>query len=129
MKAILHTNVVIWTMENDPRLGEGAKQLVCETEGSELAISDISLLEISMLVSKNRISLNVELAAYLRSISNLVAVLPINSHIAASAMSLTLPHGDPFDRIITATAKYYQVPLLTRDRLITQSKVVSVIWN
>lgn len=45
-----------------PRLGAGAKQFVEDALCSELGISDITLLEISMLVSRGRISLSIDLA-------------------------------------------------------------------
>jgi PIN domain nuclease of toxin-antitoxin system len=41
---------------------------------------------------------------------------------------LPLPHGDQFDRIITATAKVHRLSLVTRDANITDAKVVPTIW-
>jgi len=41
--------------------------------------------------------------------------LPITPDIAARAMDFDLPQGDPFDRVIAATAQYHALPLQTRD--------------
>jgi PIN domain nuclease of toxin-antitoxin system len=51
-----------------------------------------------------------------------------NLLIADPAGRLELPHGDPFNRVITATAKVHGFPLLTRDRAITDSGVMEIIW-
>lgn len=128
VKALLDTHTILWALENDPRLGLNAKRILEDTKGLELGISDMSLLEISMLVSKKRIQLNCSCGAYLKSVANTVSVLPMNAFIAAEAMNLDLPQSDPFDRVITATADYYDIPLLTRDQLITESGVVETCW-
>jgi PIN domain nuclease of toxin-antitoxin system len=48
--------------------------------------------------------------------------------IEIASLALALPHGDPFDRVIAATAKVHKVPLLTRDRLIAGSGVIETVW-
>jgi PIN domain nuclease of toxin-antitoxin system len=52
----------------------------------------------------------------------------IASEIAAMAIDLELPHGDPFDRIIVASARHHKLPLVTRDRNISASGLVRVVW-
>ena len=37
-------------------------------------------------------------------------------------------HGDPFDRTIVATAKLMDLPLITRDEMIVNSKLVDIAW-
>jgi PIN domain nuclease of toxin-antitoxin system len=41
---------------------------------------------------------------------------------------LDLPQGDPFDRIIVASAIYHKLPLLTRDKNISSSGLVRTVW-
>jgi PIN domain nuclease of toxin-antitoxin system len=65
---------------------------------------------------------------YLRGIQRNYPPLPITAEIAVLALDLELPHGDPFDRTIVATAGYHGLPLLTRDRNITASGLVKVLW-
>jgi PIN domain nuclease of toxin-antitoxin system len=55
-------------------------------------------------------------------------VLPITLDIAIAAPQLALPHGDQFDRVITATAKIHRLPLITKDSNISSSSVVTTIW-
>ncbi len=94
----------------------------------EALISDITLLEIAMLVKKGRIQLAVSSKEYLRKLQRNYPLLTITSEIAAIAVDLDLPHGDPFDRIIVATAQHHDLLLLTRDQAITNSGLVKTAW-
>ena len=57
-----------------------------------------------------------------------MTVLPITLEIALAAPALALPHGDQFDRIITATAKAHRLPLITKDANITDASVDDTVW-
>lgn len=128
MRVLLDTHAVLWAAEGDVRLGSSAAGLLKNLNAGEAAISDITLLEIAMLAKKDRIALAVSAQEYLRGIQRNYPPLSISSEIAALAMELDLPHADPFDRIIVATARHHDVPLLTRDKNISASGVVRVVW-
>ena len=128
MKACLDTHTVLWSLAGDSRLGAAARDLISSASRTELVISDIVLLEVSYLSAKGRIEDSDGLDVLLGNIADSFRVLPISPEIASLALALDFPHGDPFDRVITATAKTHLIPLLTRDRLITGSGVVETIW-
>lgn len=128
MKALLDTHAIIWAVNDDPQLGKAARDLISAAGGKLLAISDITLLEMAMLAAKGRIACQAGVATTLKTITRKVAVIPIDAAIAAEAMELALPNGDPFDRIIVATARQRKLPILTRDRAITESGLVETIW-
>lgn len=128
MRALLDTHAVLWAAEGDGRLGPSAAELLRTFKTGEAVISDITLLEIAMLAKKGRIRLSVSVREYLHEIQRNYPPLVITSEIAAAAMDLELPHGDPFDRIIVASARRHELPLLTRDRNISASGLVRVVW-
>jgi len=48
--------------------------------------------------------------------------------IAALAKDLPLPQGDPFDRVIVATASAGSLTLITKDQHIVESGLVATLW-
>jgi PIN domain nuclease of toxin-antitoxin system len=128
VRVLLDTHAVLWAAEGDDRLGGAAAGLLKNLKAGEAVISDITLLEIAMLAKRDRIKLAVSAKEYLRGIQRNYPPLPISSEIAAMAMDLDLPHADPFDRIIVATARHHELPLLTRDKNLSASGVVRVVW-
>jgi PIN domain nuclease of toxin-antitoxin system len=102
--------------------------VITESEKGKLLVPDVVLLEISMLLRRGRVVLNVDGITFLSRVEELFEIVPVDARIADQAAQLDLPHGDPFDRVITATAKVLGAPLLTRDRAITNSGVVAIVW-
>ena len=128
MKAILDTHALIWVAEFDPRLSQTAIDFIKQCDRNDLCISDVSLLEIAMLHNKGRIPADTSLDKLLGLAEMNFHVLRINSNIAAESYTLPLLQADPFDRIIVATARHHQLPLITKDRLIVESGCVKTIW-
>lgn len=128
MRALLDTHAVIWAAEGDARLGSSAGELLRSLNAGEAVLSDITLFEIAMLVKKGRIELSVSIEEYLRAIQQNYPLLTITSEIASLAVDLDLPQGDPFDRIIVASAIHHRLPLLTRDKNISASGLVRTVW-
>ena len=128
MKALLDTHAVVWAAEGDARLGPAAVELLRNLRAGEAVVSGITLLEIAMLAKKDRIRLSVPAEEYLCGIQRNFPPLPITSEIASIAMELELPQADPFDRVIVATAKHHNLPLLTRDQNITACGIIRIVW-
>lgn len=128
VKACLDTHAVLWSLAGDPKLGAKARKLIAAATKMDLVISDMVLLEVAYLSAKGRIDDADGLGVLLAKIAENFRVIPINPEIARLAITLALPHGDPFDRVIAATAKAHRIPLLTRDRSIKDSGVVETVW-
>ncbi len=128
LRHLLDTHAILWTLEDNVRLGQAARKIVTQAVSHELAISAISLLEISMLIEKGRIHLEIASFDFLKRIETTFTVIPLDALIANDAMKIPLSHGDPFDRVIVATARSQGLSLLTKDRAITDSGLVPVIW-
>jgi PIN domain nuclease of toxin-antitoxin system len=91
-------------------------------------VSAISLWEVAMLVERERLSLTLPLGDWLAVAAHprTVRLIPITPAIAAGTAALPSTfHRDPADRLIVATCLELDAPLLTQDRLILRSKLVS----
>jgi PIN domain nuclease of toxin-antitoxin system len=129
MRLFLDTHAILWAMGEPARLGDHARNALRGAAKEDLLLSDMSLLEISMLATKGRMTCADGVLSTLRAIEDRVTVLRVNASIATRAMELKLPHGDPFDRVIVASALEVRLPLCTRDRMITKSGLVRVVWS
>jgi PIN domain nuclease of toxin-antitoxin system len=128
VRYLLDTHAAIWAAEEDPKLGQRAKLALRATAAGEALTSDITLLEISMLVKTGKVQIQISTSEYLRRLQFLYPPVRITPNIATLAMDLPIPHGDPFDRIIVATASELQFTLLTKNQHIVESKLVPTLW-
>lgn len=129
LKYLLDTHAFLWAAADEDRLGAKAARAIGVTPYEQLAISDVSLQEVGLLLHAERIAFKGgSPAAILGALLDYVVVLPISLDIAIMAPALNLPHGDQFDRIITATAKVHRVPLITKDANITDAALVTTLW-
>ena len=101
------THSLIWFLESNPRLGPVSQRRIRESaEREQAAFSAISVWEVALLLSKNRLTLNVSAIQWRQ---NLLAAgfveIPVDGAIAARSVALSDFHDDPADRIIVATAQ------------------------
>ena len=94
-----------------------------------MAVCGITLVEIARLASHGRILLSPNLETLLSDVERTFIVLPITGQIALQSSELPANYPkDPVDRIIGATALIEDIPLLTADREIRNSRAIPTIW-
>ena len=128
---LVDTHVVVWLAFDQARLSKKARAAINEARqnGEGLAISDITLLELTTLSSKGRIRLDISLESFFHEIEALFIVLPISGRACVRALGLPAAYPkDPADRIIGATALVEGLSLLTADRQIRRSRALPTIW-
>ena len=128
---LLDTHVVVWLAFDQSQLSRNAKAAIHDARqnGDGLAISDITLLELTTLSRKARIRLDISLESFLREVEARFIVLPISGRACVRALALPATYPkDPADRIIGATAIVEGLSLLTADREIRRSRALRTIW-
>lgn len=131
MLTVCDTHVLLWWAAGAPQLKPAPrKRLEALAAAGELAIADISLWEIAMLASKQRIQLPMPVADFLGDLQLALrlTVLPITPAIAVAAQAEDIVHGDPADRLIVATARSHQAALMTQDARLRRLKALSLVW-
>lgn len=120
MKLLLDTHIWLWYTLGDDQLSDTLKSLIPQTD-TELWVSPISMWEVMILAEKGKISLSNEPAEWIKESLNALQVLeaPLTGEIAVLSRQIDLPHKDPADRFIAATALHYDLQLATVDTYLT----------
>jgi PIN domain nuclease of toxin-antitoxin system len=128
VNVLLDTATWINAVKEPETLPSSALKLL-RNETNSFFLSDISLLEASMLSRKGRIDVGMPFAAWLeKALAGPLQVLPISARVAAAESGLSGAfHGDPADRIIAGTAIAHELTLLTPDQRITFQRVCRTI--
>ena len=126
-KVLLDTHVLIWLINGDETLDKKVLKIIREvSQDGILYVSAISIWEIALLESKNKITLDKSVDQWIECVLKLpyMSVMDLNHKIALESCRLVgNMHQDPADRFIVATARVLSIPLITRDeRILTWSK-------
>jgi PIN domain nuclease of toxin-antitoxin system len=102
-----------------------------ESRFNELWLSPINTWEVIILVERGRVVLETDPITWLRSVYTRIPFkeAPINHEVAIQSRTIDLPHQDPADRFLAATAVVYGLTLVTADARMLLSKVVPVLPN
>jgi len=124
---VIDTQVLVWMHLAPEKLSRPAEKAINVAE--TMVIPSISLWEISMLVHYGRMVLPCTPLEWFSNIYGLdtIHLQDITPQIAVISGS-TKMHGDPADRLVVATAKAMDLPLVTADHKIRDLGLVTTIW-
>jgi len=128
LKILLDTHIILWSISDSDQLPHRVIREL-EDEGNELWFSPISVWEILLLSEKNRIVLYGDRIKVVRDIflRGPFREAPINREVAIQSRLVNLPHQDPADRFLVATALVYDLTLVTADKRIIDAEVVPIL--
>lgn len=128
MKLLLDTHIWLWYLLGDQRLSLQLQTAIADPN-TELWLNPISIWETLILAEKGRISLQPDPVTWvnlaLKTLETREAQM--NHAIAILSRQVALPHQDPADRFIVATAIYYGLTLATVDANITNNLALQTL--
>ncbi len=120
MKLLFDTHLLMWAVDDSPRLPKAVAQLIDDTK-NELIFSVASVWEIAIKHGVGRDVVSVDPRRLRRSLlDNGYSELPITSEHAVAIDALPAFHKDPFDRILIAQATVEGITLLTVDKVVAR---------
>ena len=127
---VLDTHAWLWWLAEPSKLSRAARQTIDEAEA--IGVSAVSCWEVAMLVRRGRISLDRDVATWVRQA---LAPRRVVSHVLTADVAVTAGlldgdgfPGDPADRFIYATARAHRAPLVTRDERIRGYDARTTVW-
>ncbi len=129
---VVDTHIIIWDALKPNQLSKKAKKAINDAnKGDGILFCEISLWEISMLVSRSKLTIETSYQEFIKyvTISNNYHFQGITPEIAEKSTSLPDEvNKDPADRIIAATSIIKKFPLITADKNLIKAKNIETIW-
>ena len=123
---LLDTHVLIWWLEQSPRLGPETKKTLL-SPSARPAVSAASIWEMSVKAAIGRLHLVDPLETWVPKLREWgVQELPISFEHATAVGNLPLYHNDPFDRMLVAQAQCEGLTIVTADPAITAYEVRTI---
>lgn len=124
MNLLLDTHILIWTLNEDPRLSEKARGLILDPDNF-IYYSTVSIWEVAIKHAnhpENVTFTGKELSRYCQE-AGFLSVEMRDKHVYAletlTRAADAPPHHDPFDRMLIAQAKAENMSFLTHDSLLS----------
>jgi PIN domain nuclease of toxin-antitoxin system len=128
---LVDTHILLHWRSNPRKLSKEQLRVLRAEEhhGRPFALSAFSLVELALLISEGRLGIKESADDFFAELETRPAlqILPITFQIAAHIASVGHQLRDPADCAIVATARVHRLKLLSSDRRIINSKLVSVI--
>jgi PIN domain nuclease of toxin-antitoxin system len=128
LRLLLDTHIILWSAAEPEKLSQNITNEL-ESNSNELWFSPISMWEILLLAEKDRISLGPDIVKSVREILRRIPLKEavLNQQVAIQSRLVQLPHQDPADRFLAATAVVYDLTLVTADSRLLSVKEVTTL--
>lgn len=130
MKLLLDTHIWIWSSSQPERLSARVARQLDNLE-NEIWLSPVSIWELRVLHDKGRVRLIPNAVSWISdNLTRLkIREAPLTFEVALAVSSLNLPHNDPADGFIAATAKIFGLTLVTADEQLAKLRDIAVLPN
>lgn len=130
VKLLLDTHVWFWGLVVPERLRPRVRKAL-ERQENEVWLSPISVWELLMLAEGGRVRLDSEPRAWVREMLERTPLeeAPLNHEVALRSREVALPHQDPADRFLVATALTYGLTLVTADETLIEAGPCPILAN
>jgi len=130
VKLLLDTHIWLWSTLDPRRLTHRVSKALAD-RANELWLSPVSVAELIVLLRKGRLTLPHDVAAWVaKTIQDLqLTEAPLTIEVALAIASINFPHGDPADHFLAATAKVFNLTLVTADEHLIHLPEIHVLAN
>ncbi|HXY13927.1 MAG TPA: type II toxin-antitoxin system VapC family toxin [Terriglobales bacterium] len=130
MKLLLDTHIWLWSISEPHRLSRRVARELDNPE-NQLWLSPVSIWETLLLYRKGRIKIFDDFITWVDYALSKVPVneAPFTLDVARMLPKISLPHADPADLFLVASAAVFDLVLVTADRTLIHAPEISVMAN
>jgi len=130
VKLLLDTHIWIWSLNSDRKLGRRVARELASLR-NELWLSPVSVWEALLLAGSGRVGFRQEPARFLETVlaEQGYHEAPLTHEVTFESRRLALSTEDPADRFLAATAKVYDLTLVTADERLLALREINVLSN
>jgi PIN domain nuclease of toxin-antitoxin system len=130
VKLLLDTHIWLWSALEPQRLTSRVEKALADP-ANELWLSPVSVGELIVLHRKRRLALPNDIAVWVaKTIQDLELIeAPLTVEVALAISSVNVPHGDPADHFLAATAKVFALTLVTADEHLMRLPGIQFLSN
>ena len=130
MKLLLDTHIWVWSLVAKQKLSRRVTRLLGDAR-NELWISPVSCWEVLVLSRKGRLKLTSPAPMWIPAAlkAGPFREASFTHETALAVAEVSLPHGDPADAFLAATARVYGLTLVTADEHLAEGKGYAVLVN
>lgn len=129
VNVLLDTCAFIWLCSEPEKFTKTAKSVLQRGTDTALYLSEATILEIALKHATGKLELPDATRKWIPEQIEVWGMIPLPLLKDILLLSAELPwhHRDPFDRLIIATAKEHQMPVITSDRVFADYGI-DIIW-
>jgi PIN domain nuclease of toxin-antitoxin system len=130
MKYLLDTHIWLWASVQPDRLSARVAKALTDAQ-NELWLSPVSVWELTILCRKGRFRVRPDIPTWVaQSLSDLrITEAPLTIEVALAIPSISFSHGDPADHFLAASAKVFDLTLITADDHLRALSGIHVLAN
>ena len=130
MRLLLDTHIWIWSLLDPKKLSRRVRSAL-ESPDNELWLSPVSTWELLILIEKDRVVVDGDPVPWVNEVSKAVTFreASLTHEVVVESRVVDLPHQDPADRFLAATARVYDLTLVTADDRLLASRRIATLAN
>ena len=130
MRLLLDTHIWLWSLLEPQRLSPEVRAALVDPD-NELWLSPITVWEVLVLTQKGRLTLDRPASDW---VDLALSAAPAHEaqltfQVALESQRIELPHRDPADRFLAATARVFDLTLVTADEHLLSLRDVPLLPN
>jgi PIN domain nuclease of toxin-antitoxin system len=128
LRLLLDTHIWLWSLQSPHRVGNRVR-MELENPFNEIWLSPVSIWEALILQSRKRIVVLPNIAKWVEKAAAPFREASLSHEIVRVSRELPLPHQDPVDRFLVATARVLDLTLVTADKTLLSLPQIASLPN